>query len=50
MNIHQKNIIERYLDGKYKGVRANKRRGHLIAHAMADNTTVTHIEQTQGSV
>ena len=40
-----KTVIETYLDGKYKGERAHKRPDLLIAHDMADNTTVIELKR-----
>lgn len=40
-----KTVIETYLDGKYKGDRAKKRPDLLIAHDMADNTTVIELKR-----
>ncbi len=38
-------MFEHYLDGKYQGDRANKRPDLLIAHDMADNTTVIELKR-----
>ena len=38
-------VIEHYLDGKHRGDRASKRPDLLIAHDMADNTTVIELKR-----
>ena len=45
-----KTVIEHYLDGKYQGERANKRPDLLIAHDMADNTTVIELKRPDHTI
>jgi len=45
-----KTVIESYLDGKYKGDRAKKRPDLLIAHDMADNTTVIELKRPSHTI
>ncbi len=45
-----KTVVETYLDGKYKGDRAKKRPDLLIAHDMADNTTVIELKRPNHNI
>jgi len=45
-----KMVIETYLDGKYKGDRAKKRPDLLIAHDMADNTTIVELKRPNHTI
>ena len=45
-----KTVIETYLDGKYKGDRAKKRPDLLIAHDMADSTTVIELKRPNHTI
>ncbi len=45
-----KTVIERYLDGKYKGDRANKRPDLLVAHDMVDNNTIIELKRPDHTI